>query len=909
MNSPRFIRSGKPFYDKAERYVKRGWINPLPVESKGKKVIVKGFHGYNGKLVDKAQLTEWLNDPKYDKSNIALRLNIVEIEDNSTGEMKYFQIVGIDVDHHPDDVDDPKFGGDQLKVLEKRLGELPPTWTSSARINGIAGIRFYLVPLSLDEKGKPKSLSFRGDCSEAGAPDIDIIWRANRYTVVYPSYHPLGGQYIWYPPGVAPAGIDELKDVDWRSLQFFHTESELCEIPNTNQLTVLPKKWAQWLTRDFVLDPGTVPIDMEISDKKLIEWCEKHLPKGNPCDAMLKAVAAQKVNVESSYTSHNILVKGHMNLIKLGSKDGHAGWKQAAEEFARCWADEVTRRKKRNWKTMESEINRSYMGALRKVKGKHDECAENGVAFFLGHDPCDVRISDSDDGEAPPFTVPITPAKPAEDYERNDDGNAEHFLHLYKGCLHYVMNGVQGWIIWDGERWRVDNKGYVRHLFRAVKENQIAAGERIITEGRQNADQEREKFGQSLKTWGVRSGNKTQALNALNAAQSFKGLVPIMFEELDSHRNAVGCLDKVVRFLDYTGQKNWKDMVEVIDNSRDLLITLNTEVPYIPFDEQENHPDPDIRKGYQLFMDFINRFISPSFDVDYFQKMCGTILLGEGNSKFAMFFHGITDTGKSTLATLFLKTLGDYACERNPDILKTSHLNPALATALSKRLMVIGELGDNEIQSELFKQITGGEVIPCEMKHANNIIEAIAQFTIICTTNKVPRVPGEDEAFRNRCRVLKFKHQATEKERSEKVGKRRQLELYKYGQTACLGWFVKGTARLLIEGLEPVPAEMLAATKEFVSELSEIGSFVDGWLGEEEGTFVPSEDIFFHLRTWAEINNFDMRGWTPQRLGGKLVDRGYVRGTKRVTIVEGQPKVARKGFYNIKLIRGKNEYE
>ena len=88
-----------------------------------------------------------------------------------------FEVIGIDVDDHRDDPLKPKVGGEQLQYLEQKYGELPNTWTSSSRADGVSGIRFFLVP---------KGLAYRSNCGEHGG-DIDIIQRVHRYAVVYPA--------------------------------------------------------------------------------------------------------------------------------------------------------------------------------------------------------------------------------------------------------------------------------------------------------------------------------------------------------------------------------------------------------------------------------------------------------------------------------------------------------------------------------------------------------------------------------------------------------------------------------------------------------------------------------------------------------------------------------------------------
>ena len=116
---------------------------PLPY---GKKLLPNRFHRSWGKEVTNEILDKWIAEKS--DGNIGIKADYVWVE----GEK--FEIVIIDVDHHPDDPNDPKDGGTSLKCCATS-GQLPQTWINTARDNGIAGHYFYLAPPDLMWKGKP----------------------------------------------------------------------------------------------------------------------------------------------------------------------------------------------------------------------------------------------------------------------------------------------------------------------------------------------------------------------------------------------------------------------------------------------------------------------------------------------------------------------------------------------------------------------------------------------------------------------------------------------------------------------------------------------------------------------------------------------------------------------------------
>jgi Bifunctional DNA primase/polymerase, N-terminal len=169
------IQSKRPFTLYAERYWEAGWI-PLPIPPNRKNSPPKGTTG-RYPPPRWADVEGWLHSNEIsDRSNIAIR-----VPDD---------IIGIDVDAYPG-----KVGKKLLIELEGRLGDLPPTWVSTSRDDGVSGIRFYRVPAGLHwprEFGK----------------DVQVIQHRHRYSLGYPSINPDShNQYRWYPPGAPLDGV------------------------------------------------------------------------------------------------------------------------------------------------------------------------------------------------------------------------------------------------------------------------------------------------------------------------------------------------------------------------------------------------------------------------------------------------------------------------------------------------------------------------------------------------------------------------------------------------------------------------------------------------------------------------------------------------------------------------------
>lgn len=108
-------------------------------------------------------------------------------------------VIGLDVDAYAG-----RTGGATIAEGKRRWGPLPAGPWSSARDDGVSGIRFFAVPAGMLFSS---GIAF----PDLGLGNVDIIRRQHRYAVVWPSVHPRTRQlYTWHgttapdaPPAVA----------------------------------------------------------------------------------------------------------------------------------------------------------------------------------------------------------------------------------------------------------------------------------------------------------------------------------------------------------------------------------------------------------------------------------------------------------------------------------------------------------------------------------------------------------------------------------------------------------------------------------------------------------------------------------------------------------------------------------
>lgn len=291
------------FAEAAELYFLLGW-DPLPLPAGEKNPPPSGFTGRAGRDVTDELLEEWASS--WRKANLALRM--------PPG------VVGVDVDQYTKNGHD-KTGQDTMDMLVARLGELPPTWRSSARgAENPSGQRFYRVSAGTELRN--------------GLPGIEFIQRHHRYTVAWPSTNPdaAGAMYRWYRPD----------------------GSESDTVPTPLDFPWLPEAWVAHLRSDRAHpEKGT-----EQAGAVLQRTLED--AGGDPCDKMagLVRVAVGKLADNSGSSRHDMMLR-YSEAIVAAAVEGHSGFAVAHEQLRDAFIDAVGPDR-----PAEGEFERMVTGAL-----------------------------------------------------------------------------------------------------------------------------------------------------------------------------------------------------------------------------------------------------------------------------------------------------------------------------------------------------------------------------------------------------------------------------------------------------------------------------------------------------------------------------------------------------------------
>lgn len=889
------IQHLNPYRETAQAYRQKNWAGVLPIPYGEKHPPPTGFTGHAAPYPAREQIEEWMGDGK--RYNICLRLAGVD---------KDHEIIGIDVDHYVSGEKDKK-GGDQLDALEERLGVLPPTWISTARCDGISGIRYYRVP---------RGLGFRGKIDK----DIECIQKGHRFAVVAPSKHPGGETYHWFEPGYALIVDGWAADGT---------------IPDARELPELPEAWLKYLTQGKMSAGETDRIDMDSSVDEIYAWADATFwDDPEQCRVINKAVEKHKQGIKDDATSHDKIVNAHFHILSLAA-EGHIGWAKALNEIEQFWMEDVIARDKRGRDELIHEIWRSRTNALRKIKARVDgriaigaapidakcttgQCMTpagvgsgggggggglaNVVAAVTGGG---IAVGGGGGGGAgsggdPLADVPRQPARDPGDYRMNDDGNAEHFIETFSSAelgpsVRFAPG--YGWIVWHTgalgrgtgvSHWQrdIDGNQEIRRMWQRIRDAQEihVAGLKVAWEnlvasllagtGGVTQDQVKAAKGtyEKWRRFAEMSGNNRNAIAAIEAVASVDG-VSIDVNQLDANQYLMGVANGV---LELDGEN-----VRLRNAIPSDYITMNTGVPW----EKPSQfaagmwqkyldtflPDPELQRAVQIIL--------------------GHCLVGGNPEKILLVLKGGTNTGKSTMVSAIENALGDYAGSINPAAFQQHKFNEVLVDALPKRVVMCSEFEEkDDLSAAMIKRITGGnDKITQAIKYSNAKISAVPQFVAILPTNETPKIEGNDEALKNRLLVIPF---VVTPEKIDKTAGRTIPEVCK---KAVLHWLVEGYMEYRRLGFLPRVLGMEEATEEFVAELDEAAAFVHevveghpdrkkigmGWTDKD--WTISSDELYRRFKMWCDENDMPtFRRLTKNAFSRRMTAMGYA--VKRIRI-------------------------
>lgn len=396
-----------------------------------------------------------------------------------------------------------------------------------------------------------------------------------------------------------------------------------------------------------------------------------------------------------------------------------------------------------------------------------------------------------------------------------DVGNAARLVHRYGNRIRFCYGPGQ-WLIWDGKRWKPDDRGRIIKLCKATA---LA----IFDEAKQAEGDLQEE----LVRWAMMS-QKRDRLTAMAAlAQPEVAVGP---DDLDADPWAFNVNNGTIDLR--TG--------ELRPHRRDDLITKIAPVEY---DDTARAP---------RFDRFLEEIFGGDRDlIQFVQRWHGHCLSADIREQYLPIYHGEGNNGKSVLLDTISAVMGDYVGEAPPDLI-TVRKHPEhpteIADLMGRRLVIASETErDAELRLQLIKRLTGNARLKARLMR-QDYFEFARSHKMILVTNNRPSIREDTEAAWRRLRLVPFEVVIPKAKRDADLMRKLSSE-----KSGILAWLVQGCVDWLREGLTE-PSAVMAATEAYRGCANSLDAFLLDRCVLGEGLACVTSELMAAYGGWCAQN-------------------------------------------------------
>jgi phage/plasmid-associated DNA primase len=257
---------------------------------------------------------------------------------------------------------------------------------------------------------------------------------------------------------------------------------------------------------------------------------------------------------------------------------------------------------------------------------------------------------------------------------------------------------------------------------------------------------------------------------------------------------------------------------------------------------------------------------------EFFLKLNASYLHGGNINKYFIVYSGkLGNNGKSTIASIMKRVMGDYYVEVPTSVLtgkrgQSGQASPEMARLGFARIAGAKETdGDDKLQLGQIKEMTGNDAFFARFLHDNGR-DIEPQFKLLLHCNDVPGFNHTDQAMINRMLNIPFLSvwtlDAPDTEEEQKKTRRFKMDPLFKDQTqdyaeALLWVLIHYYKKFSVEGLVQ-PREIIEYTENYWKDNDIYKQFVDQELVEEpdskrrEQIYITSRDLYTNFKKWLE---------------------------------------------------------
>lgn len=434
----------------------------------------------------------------------------------------------------------------------------------------------------------------------------------------------------------------------------------------------------------------------------------------------------------------------------------------------------------------------------------------------------------------------VEPGESPPELTDTDLANARRLAARYGRDIRYTA--AADWLVWDGRRWRIDEKGVAIQAL--AKDTALA----IFDELRGAADRD------ALYRHARASQSKRAIEAMIYLARSEPG-IPAVLTDFDGDPMLLNVVNGTLDLRSGTLRPHRRE---------DYI----TRIVPIAWDERATAPTWDA---------FLRRVLAEDADLyGYVQRMVGYCLTGDTSEQVLHFLHGRGANGKSVFCEILAALLGEYAIVCSPELImprRHSAIPNDIARLRGARVALMNETTQGSRFDEAkLKDLTGGDTLTGRFLH-REFFDFKPTHKLVIRGNHKPAISGTDEGIWRRLRLVPFTVQIPPDEQDKRLLDKLRGEL-----PGILRWAVEGCLDWQRRGLNP-PAVVTEAVQQYREESDTLGRFIAEHCNVRKLAQVKSGVFFRHYQQFAEQSG---ERWIPAKdLPHEMERRGfsYKRGT------------------------------
>jgi putative DNA primase/helicase len=420
-----------------------------------------------------------------------------------------------------------------------------------------------------------------------------------------------------------------------------------------------------------------------------------------------------------------------------------------------------------------------------------------------------------------------------------DLGNAHRLVEAYGAHLRYC-HPWNRWMVWDGQRWRIDSSGEVERKAKATVKNIYT------TAGKSEDDEHRKRLAKhALRS---ESGGRIQAM--IDLARS-EPSIPIQPEDLDQNPILLNVANGTINLKKGT----------LLPYTPENYITKLAPVSFDP-----NAECPFWKEHLKKIFAGNDNLIS------YLQIGMGYSLTGLVDERVMFIEFGSGANGKTTTNETAADIMGDYAERTRTETLlvkREGSIPNDIAKLKGARFVYCSEAEEGKRLAEsLIKDLSGGDKISARFMHGEWFTFQ-PSFKLWLATNHKPVIKGTDNAIWSRIRLIPFTVSIPECDRKPRS---RMIETLKPEFPGILKWMVEGVKDWFQFGLFTAD-EVKNAGEDYRAEMDVLGSFITDKCEIGESKECTSKDLYASYIKWCEETG--EHPITQRNFGTRLKERGF----------------------------------